>query len=211
MTLIVSESDEIFFSILSFHNVAYPILQGFDFGFSYFGNLELHNPEKIKLSKGCLEIVLENGEIYDIESHQWVSRIHSNSIDKIVIYPVRTCNPNLITGTICHLGKRIDDIQLLPDLLTENNEILEIDLTTYIYRQLVYEFLWDCQSNRLSNDEKNLKGKSLISNLKKNIYNENTSEFIDLTTPRFQNLDFNYIHSDIFWVELLYEVLKVFA
>lgn len=169
---------EPFFSILAFHTEKYPEVKGFDIGQDKaFGILECYN------SPDNIEIVLVHGEIYNANIHRWVQQIWTDCFETVTIFPVRAVDPEKVQGKIWYSEKVIDDIYPLPELLSIENggNYEKTDLKEYIYRQMVYEFIWESKS--MEEQEMWTKGKALIDDLKKQLLES--------------------LSDDFFWIELL--------
>ena len=179
---------EPFFSVLTFHTEKYPEVKGFDIGQDMaFGILECYN------SPDNIEIVLVHGEIYNANIHRWVQQIWTDCFETVTIFPVRAVNPETVQGKIWHSEKVIDDIYPLPELLSIENggNYEKTDLKEYIYRQMVYEFIWESKS--MEEQEMWTKAKALIDDLKKQLLDSK-----EHCLPQEHCLP-----NDFFWIELL--------
>lgn len=99
-----------------------------------------------------ISIVMNNGEIYDWRTNTWGEHIEIHSLPYNIekTFHIRSSFPELVTGKItgipCHPSssslEELTTFSVVPEIDIESVTTPLVDLTRYIYRQKVQEFLF---------------------------------------------------------------------
>lgn len=106
-----------------------------------------------------------NGEFYNFKTNKWTDILYENNItsESTKFYQLKTNNPDKLEIIIYEKDKEIDRIHILPELLTDDNDIIPVDLTKYMFRLKVQDLLF--------------RGKEIINN-----------EYCDLDSTQYINI-----------------------
>jgi len=89
------------------------------------------------------------GEIYDWKNNSWVEKIFIQDLvsETEKIFHIRTKTPNVIYGEILRRENdaeiNIMKVEVLPELVDNNKNILSNDLTPFMFRQKTQEFMYE--------------------------------------------------------------------
>jgi hypothetical protein len=91
-----------------------------------------------------VKIKIINGELYNYKTNKWTDVLYENNLtsDSIKFYQLKTDNPTNVEIIIYEKDEQIDKFYVLPELMTDDNKVIPIDLTKYMFRLKVQDILF---------------------------------------------------------------------